>query len=68
MCIEVNVIEIYKMPYGTEVDVSYICPHCGEHITETICFDKSIKFCCVNVPDHQCPECGEENDLDVELC
>lgn len=29
------------MAYGTEVDVSYTCPHCGETVTDTI---KTLKI------------------------
>ncbi len=67
MSIEVNVIGKYEMVYGTEVEVSYICPHCGETVTETICFSNSIKNCVADVDDHECPECGEENDLEVDM-
>lgn len=68
MAIEVSVFEKNEMAYGTEVEVSYICPHCGESVTETLCFDKSLKDCVAEVCDHDCPECGESNDLDVDLC
>lgn len=67
MSIEVNVLGKYKMAYGTEVEVSYTCPHCGESVTETICFSDDIKNCIADVGCHECPECGEENDLDVDL-
>jgi predicted RNA-binding Zn-ribbon protein involved in translation (DUF1610 family) len=67
MAIEVSVLRKSKMAYGTEVDVSYTCPHCGETVTDTICFDKSIKNCVAEVYDHECPECGESSDLDVDL-
>ena len=58
MSIEVNILGKYEMAYGTEVEVSYICPHCCESVTEIICF---------SVDDHECPECGEENDLEIDL-
>jgi len=67
MAISVNVLEKNKMAYGTEVDVSYICPHCGEIVYETICFSNDVKNCVAEVYDHECPECGESNDLDVDL-
>lgn len=67
MAIDVNVLGKYKMAYGTEVEVSYTCPHCGESVLETICFSKDIKDCVAEVYDHECPECGESNDLDVDL-
>ena len=67
MSIEVNVSGKTKMAYGTEVDVDYICPHCGNAISETICFSSNIKNCVADVPCHECPECGEYNDLDVDL-
>lgn len=67
MFIEVNVLGKCNMAYGTEVDVSYICPHCGESVTDTICFAKNIKNCVAEVCNHECPECGEESDLDIDL-
>ena len=45
MSIEVEVLGKYKMAYGTEVDVAYTCPHCGESVTDTICFSGDIKNC-----------------------
>ena len=67
MSIEVNVLGKYEMAYGTEVEVSYTCPHCGESVTESICFSKEIKNCVADVDEHECPECGEENELEVDL-
>ena len=67
MAIEVNILEKYRMAYGTEVEVSYTCPHCGETVTDTICFGRGISNCIAEVPDQECPECGEESDLDVDL-
>lgn len=67
MSIEVSVLGKYRMAYGTEVEVSYICPHCGESVTDTICFSSDIKNCVAEVSDHECPECGENSDLDVDL-
>ena len=67
MSIEVNVLGKYKMPYGLEVEVSYRCPHCNEDVNETICFSSNFQNCVADVSDHECPECGECNDLDVDL-
>lgn len=67
MSIDVSVLGKYKMAYGTEVEVSYTCSHCGESVTDTICFSSDIKNCVVEVCGQQCPECGELNDLDVDL-
>ena len=67
MAIEVNVLGKYGEAYGREVEVSYTCPHCNESVTETIYFSKDIKNCVAEVYNHECPECGEENDLDVDL-
>ena len=67
MSIEVEVLGKYKMAYGTEVDVAYTCPHCGANVTDTICFSSDIKNCVADVSGQQCPECGELNDLDVDL-
>ena len=67
MSIEVTTLAKNNMSYGLEVDVNYLCPHCSENITETICFSESIKDCIAEVCDHECPECGEFNDLDVDL-
>lgn len=67
MAIEVNVLGKYEEAYGTEVEVSYTCPHCGESVTETICFSKDIKNCIADIDNHDCPECGESNDLEVDL-
>ena len=55
------------MAYGLDVEVSYTCPHCGEQVSDTICFEKNMKNCIAEVHDHECPECGESNDLDVDL-
>ena len=67
MAIEVNVLGKYEKAYGTEVEVSYTCPHCGESVTETICFSKDAKNCIAAVDNHDCPECWESNDLEVDL-
>ena len=67
MAIDVNVLGKYKMAYGIEVEVSYTCPHCGENVTDTICFSNTIQDCVAEVCDHECPECGECIDLDVDL-
>ena len=67
MSIEAEVLGIYEEPYGLEVEVSYTCPHCEESVTEIICFSKSLRNCVADVGAHECPECGENNDLDVDL-
>lgn len=67
MSIEVEVLCKYEMAYGTEVEVSYTCPHCREHVSETICFGKDVKNCIAEVDNQECPECGEYNVLDVDL-
>ena len=67
MAIDVSVLGKDKMAYGTEVEVSYTCPHCREIVTETICFGGTVKDCVAEVCNHECPECGECNDLDVDL-
>jgi predicted RNA-binding Zn-ribbon protein involved in translation (DUF1610 family) len=67
MAIDATVLGKSVMAYGTEVDVSYICPHCGESVTDTICFSSTIKNCVAEVCDHECPECGESSNLDVDL-
>lgn len=55
------------MAYGTEVEVGYICPHCGERLTDIICFSGNVNNCVAEVCDRECPECGECSDLDVDL-
>lgn len=67
MAIEVTVLGKYRMAYGLEVEVSYTCPHCGESVTESLNFSNEFGQCVAEVYDHECPECGEENDLDVDL-
>lgn len=67
MAISVYVSGISREAFGTEVDVSYTCPHCGESVSETLCFEKGIKNCIACVDAHDCPECGESNDLEVDL-
>ena len=67
MSIEVNVLAKHKMAYGLEVEVCYRCPHCNEDVTDTICFSDNIRNCVADVSDHECPECGEGNDLEVDL-
>ena len=67
MAIDVSVLGKYKMAYSTEVEVSYTCPHCDESVTDTICFSSAIKNCVAEVCNRECPECGECNDLDVNL-
>ena len=67
MAIDVRVLGKCKMAYGTEVEVSYTCPHCRERVTDTICFSSDIEKCVAEVYDHECPECGEGSDLDVDL-
>jgi predicted RNA-binding Zn-ribbon protein involved in translation (DUF1610 family) len=44
MAIDVNVLGKYKMAYGTEVEVSYTCPHCGESVSETIALVRILKI------------------------
>jgi len=67
MAIEVQVLGKYRFAYGIEVEVGYTCPHCRESVTETIGFSKTFENCVAEVNDHECPECGECNDLDVDL-
>ena len=67
MAIEVNVISKCEVAGSIEVEVSYTCPHCSESVTETICFSNTIKNCIADVSGQECPECGEENDLEVDL-
>lgn len=67
MAIDVSVLGKYMMAYGTEVEVGYTCPHCGEYITDVICFSSNIRECIAEVYDHECPECGECSDLDVDM-
>lgn len=55
------------MAYGTDVEVSYTHPYCGETVTDFICFSSEIGNCIAEVSDHECPECGEGSDLDVDL-
>ena len=43
MAIEVTALGKHEEAYGVEVEVNYTCPHCGEAVTETICFSKNIK-------------------------
>ena len=64
---KVNVLGKYKKIYGTEAEITYTCPYCGESVTETICFSNEIGKCIAEVDSHKCPECGEENDLSVDL-
>lgn len=67
MAIEVNVLGKYEDVNGMEVEIGYTCPHCGESVTESIFFSASLKDCIADVDSHQCPECGEENALEVDL-
>lgn len=67
MTIEVTVVGKFKMAYGTEVKVRYTCPHCGETVTDTLCFSNEIGECVACLDDHACPEYGEESDLEVDL-
>ena len=68
MGVEARVIDKYKMAYGTEVEVNYTCPHCGENVTETICFSDNLTSNCIAVlDDHQCYECGEDIELEVDF-
>ena len=67
MAIEVEILGKFKEAYGIDVEVGYTCPHCGEHVTETICFSDDLNNCIAAVDRHECPECGEENDLEVDL-
>ncbi len=67
MAIEVKVLKKYKRAYGTDVEVSYNCPRCGESVTDIICFSNNINNCVAEVCDQECPECGECNNLDVDL-
>ena len=66
MRVEAKVINKYKMAYGTEVEVNYTCPHCGEDVTETICFDDANNYVAV-LDDHQCYECAEDIKLEVDF-
>lgn len=67
MSIEVEILNKCKMAYGSEVEVSYTCPHCGGYVTEWLCFSGSCENYIADVSDHECPECGESNDLDVDF-
>lgn len=67
MAINVKVLGKHRVAYGTEVEISYTCPFCGEHVTDWICFGNDIENCVAEVYDHDCPECGESSDLDVDM-
>lgn len=66
MTVEARVLAKIKMAYGTEVEVNYTCPHCGENVTEMICFSEVGNYCAV-LDDHPCYECTEEFELEVSL-
>lgn len=69
MTVTAIVISKWKAPWGLDVEVSYTCPHCGETVTETISFSKDFEngnyVACLD--DHECYECGEYIDLEVDL-
>ena len=68
MAVEARVVGKYKMAYGTEVELNYTCPHCGENVTETICFsDKICSDYVAVMEDHRCYECGEDIELEVDF-
>lgn len=67
MPVTANVISKWEAPWGLDVTVSYTCPHCGETVTETISFGKGLKNCVASMEDHECYECGEYIDLEVDL-
>lgn len=67
MAVDVTVMGKQKVAYGVEVAVKYICPHCHELVTEDICFSEDIENCIAEVNNHECLECGEENDLEVDF-
>lgn len=67
MAIEVSVLSKYKNGNELEVEVSYTCRHCGERITETLYFSDSLRNSVADVDGHECPECANENDLEVDL-
>ena len=67
MAVEAKVIDKYKMAYGTEVEVNYTCPHCGESVNETICFSDNCTNHVAVLEDHQCYECGEDIELEVDF-
>ena len=68
MAVEARVVDKSRMAYGVEVDVSYTCPRCGDYITETICFSfESARGGGVLLEDHECPECGADIELEMDL-
>ena len=70
MAVEARVLGKSRMAYGIDVDVSYTCPNCGDHITETVCFSFELDRCGgagALLEDHQCPECGEDIELEIDF-
>lgn len=67
MRVEATVIDKCKMAFGTEVDVTYTCPHCGETVTECITFGGDCTDYVALLEGHECYECCEEIDLAVDF-
>lgn len=66
MSVEANVLGKYYMAYGIEAEITYTCPHCGETVTETMCFSKELDNT-IACGSHECYECGQSFELDVDL-
>lgn len=67
MAIEVSVLGKCKEADGIDVEFNYTCPHCGESVTDSIFVSYSLDNQCIDIDGRECPECYEENDLEVDL-
>ena len=68
MAVEARVVDTSRTAYGVEVDVSYTCPRCGDHIAETICFSFELTDDGgALLEDHECPECGADIELEIDF-
>lgn len=67
MIVNASVLSKWEKPWGLDVTISYTCPHCGETVIETISLEKGMDNYGVCIEDHQCYECGEYIDLEIDL-
>ena len=67
MVVETKTLNISNLGFATEVDVSYICPHCRRRVSDRVGLSNEGLGDSVVLCDCECPNCGDYVDLDIYL-
>ena len=67
MAVKTTTLNKTDLGYATEVDVSYVCPHCKRRVSDTVGLSNEGLGDSVVLCDCECPNCGKYLDLDIDL-